>query len=155
MSSSSTSSLRKNSLCTLNYEPAVYCLCGMKAPLCKGRESERMFYGCQQWKHNRGCGFCGWKDAMDATYGGDGHVPHCNTRDEGTYGGGFVELQRANSSFDQGIHLLRRDIGYLTGVVQTEGGKNKRFRLIFGCCCFVNIVVVAMVYFTLKNSCMR
>ncbi|CAH9100191.1 unnamed protein product [Cuscuta europaea] len=90
MSSSSTSSKRKNSLSTLNYEPAVYCLCGMKAPLCKGRETGPLFYGCQQFKYDHGCGFFMWRDAMDATHG---HIAHRIARDEAAHGGGLFELR--------------------------------------------------------------
>ncbi|XP_019166716.1 PREDICTED: uncharacterized protein LOC109162472 [Ipomoea nil] len=40
----------------LHYEPALYCKCGLKSPLCIARDSGRKFFGCQQWKEH-GCGF--------------------------------------------------------------------------------------------------
>ncbi|CAH9114691.1 unnamed protein product [Cuscuta europaea] len=101
----------------------------MKAPLCKGRESGRLFYDCQQFKHDRGCGFFVWKDAMDATHG---HTEYRNLRDDAAHGGGLFELQRANNSMGQQIIVLGRDIAYLRGVVQTEGKQNKMLRLFVG-----------------------
>ncbi|CAH9095259.1 unnamed protein product [Cuscuta epithymum] len=50
MAASSSSSVRKIKSSTLNYEPSVYCYCGLKSPLCTGQQTGRMFYGCQQWK---------------------------------------------------------------------------------------------------------
>ncbi|CAH9077144.1 unnamed protein product [Cuscuta epithymum] len=43
----------------LNYEPAVYCKCGLKSPLYKSSEKGGHFYGCQRWKEG-GCGFFTW-----------------------------------------------------------------------------------------------
>ncbi|CAH9082807.1 unnamed protein product [Cuscuta europaea] len=65
MSASSTSTGRKIPNFTFDYEPVVYCHCGMKASLCTGRESGKMFYGCPNWKVE-GCGYFVWKDVMDA-----------------------------------------------------------------------------------------
>ncbi|CAH9132777.1 unnamed protein product [Cuscuta epithymum] len=63
MSSSSASTASKGQRSTLEYEPAVYCFCGLKAPLCVGRDSGRSFYGCQKWK-GHGCDFFEWQDAI-------------------------------------------------------------------------------------------
>ncbi|CAH9106849.1 unnamed protein product, partial [Cuscuta europaea] len=66
-SSSFTSNSRMGS--NLYYEPAVYCNCGLKAPLCVGRESGRKFYGCQRWKtQGGGCKFFAWKEESNAKW---------------------------------------------------------------------------------------
>nr|GME07723.1 uncharacterized protein LOC109147908 [Ipomoea batatas] len=54
--SSSSSPRMPNRNFTLQYEPCLYCKCGLKSPLCTARESGRKFFGCQNWKGN-GCGF--------------------------------------------------------------------------------------------------
>ncbi|XP_019161944.1 PREDICTED: uncharacterized protein LOC109167893 [Ipomoea nil] len=59
MSSSSTSSRVK---VNMEYEPSVYCNCGLKAPMCTSRESGKKFFGCQRWKDGNGCGFFLWND---------------------------------------------------------------------------------------------
>ncbi|XP_019185977.1 PREDICTED: uncharacterized protein LOC109180723 [Ipomoea nil] len=67
MSSSSNSSrVRVN----MEYEPSVYCTCGLKAPICTSRESGKQFFGCQRWKDGNGCGFFRWKD--DSARRGEG-----------------------------------------------------------------------------------
>nr|GME00569.1 putative nuclease HARBI1 [Ipomoea batatas] len=53
-SPSSSNFTRRN--VNLQYEPALYCKCGLKSPLCIACDSGRKFFGCQQWKEN-GCGF--------------------------------------------------------------------------------------------------
>ncbi|CAH9060770.1 unnamed protein product [Cuscuta europaea] len=61
MPSSSSSTVGKERSRTMDYEPAVYCWCGLKAPLCVGRESGKSFYGCKKWKVGS-CGFFLWKE---------------------------------------------------------------------------------------------
>ncbi|XP_031126017.1 uncharacterized protein LOC116028441 [Ipomoea triloba] len=50
----------------LHYEPAIYCRCGLKAPLCHLRDSGQKFFGCQKYKDG-GCGFFVWKEDILAT----------------------------------------------------------------------------------------
>nr|GMC74202.1 DNA topoisomerase [Ipomoea batatas] len=45
----------------LHYEPAIYCHCGLNAPLCHSRDSGQKFFGCQRYKDG-GCGFFVWKE---------------------------------------------------------------------------------------------
>ncbi|CAH9099562.1 unnamed protein product [Cuscuta europaea] len=63
MASSSASSGTKERKSTTNHEPAVYCWCGLKAPLCVGRESGRQFYGCQKWLGDE-CSYFLWKEDL-------------------------------------------------------------------------------------------
>nr|GMD17741.1 DNA topoisomerase 3-alpha-like [Ipomoea batatas] len=92
---SSPSKARPN----LQYEPPLYCRCGLKSPLCVSRENGQQFFGCQRWKEG-GCGYFMWKNALCK----EDEVESDWNKNVG------IEMKKMKSEFMEEIRQLRSDV---------------------------------------------
>ncbi|XP_019168858.1 PREDICTED: uncharacterized protein LOC109164764 [Ipomoea nil] len=121
---SSPSKARPN----LQYEPPLYCRCGLKSPLCVSRENGQQFFGCQRWKEG-GCGFFIWKNALWK----DDEVDSDWNKNVG------IELKKMKSEILEEIRQLRSDV---KKDFEAEVERKKRPRnIIIG---FIIVVGIAM-----------
>ncbi|CAH9085642.1 unnamed protein product [Cuscuta epithymum] len=134
MSSASSSPARKGRTITLDYEPAVYCYCALKAPLCVARESGRTFYGCQKWKV--GCGYFVWKDSLESRYAVHGEEVNQD----------MFEGKSMISKLADQLSGVQGKIECLQEVVETEAKDAKKFRKVVGVAVIAVLGFLTMVY---------
>ncbi|CAH9121378.1 unnamed protein product [Cuscuta epithymum] len=139
-SSSSTSTARRGRNFTLDYDPAVFCFCGLKAPLCVSRQSGSKFYGCQKWKVH-GCGFFSWADSMD-TRG----VPNVAGMNENT-----EDLKVMVSRVGEQLTAMQGQLNGVRRVVQAAEKDSKMYRKLFGFGLVVVIGLLGMLYCKLSS----
>ncbi|CAH9086384.1 unnamed protein product [Cuscuta epithymum] len=149
MSSASSSNASKGRSFRLDYEPSLYCYCGLKAPLCVGRESGRMFYGCQNWKV-RACGYFLWKDGLQTPV-----AVNAEKRNEITDEAKAMISRLADqlSAMQGQIEGLRRvieseakDRDGLRRVLESEAKEAKLFRMLFGFAVIAVLAFAALAY---------
>ncbi|CAH9070369.1 unnamed protein product [Cuscuta europaea] len=128
----------------MDYEHAVYCWCGLKAPLCVGRESGRTIYDYQKWKVG-GCGFFLCKEEVGIKeIVRDEEMKELVMAEEKSESAD--ELKKLVEGLVLQISHVQSDVACVKTVIDNEAKVNKKSRKLYGLAMIVLLGLVGSVY---------